>query len=172
MRFTPGPGVGGHCLPIDPSYLSWRVKRSLGHSFRFVELANDVNNHMPDYVVTRVALALNGERKSVNGSRVLLLGLAYKANTGDARESPAVAVAERLMAMGADVRAVDPHVTESHVDPRVARVEATADELRSADIVVLLTDHAVLDYDAVAQHAGYVLDCRRRLAPAANVEHL
>ena len=86
MAFTPGPGVGGHCLPIDPSYLSWRVKRALGQSFRFVELANDVNDHMPDYVVRRVIEALNRRRLAVNGSRVLLLGLSYKRNTGDARE--------------------------------------------------------------------------------------
>ena len=172
MRFTPGPGVGGHCLPIDPSYLSWRVKRSLGHSFRFVELANDVNNHMPDYVVTRLTLALNRERKPLNGSRILLLGLAYKANTGDARESPATAVALRLLAMGAEVRAADPHVTESHVDTRIVRAEATSQEIAEADAVVLLTEHAAFDYDAVAEHARYVLDTRRRLAPGPNVEHL
>ena len=94
MRFTPGPGVGGHCLPIDPSYLSWQVRQALGRAFRFVELANDVNEHMPDYVVTRVAAKLNAERKALNGSRVLVLGLAYKKNSGDARESPAVAVVE------------------------------------------------------------------------------
>ena len=88
LRFTPGPGVGGHCLPIDPSYLSWKVRRSLGQPFRFVELANDVNDHMPDYVVRRLMLALNRRGRAVNGSRILLLGLAYKRNTGDAREAP------------------------------------------------------------------------------------
>ena len=172
MRFTPGPGVGGHCLPIDPSYLSWRVKRSLGHSFRFVELANDVNEHMPDYVTTRLALALNRERKAVNGSRVLLLGLAYKAQTGDARESPAMAVAERLLTMGAVVRAADPHVLESRLDGHVVRTDASPEEIGAADAVVLLTDHAAFDYDAIATHARYVLDCRRRLPAAPNVEHL
>ena len=91
MRFTPGPGVGGHCLPIDPSYLSWKVRRSLGRPFRFVELANDVNDHMPDYVVHRLVHALNRKKKAVNGSRVLLLGIAYKRNTGDARTSPGAA---------------------------------------------------------------------------------
>jgi UDP-N-acetyl-D-glucosamine dehydrogenase len=111
MRFTPGPGVGGHCLPIDPSYLSWRVRRRLGHSFRFVELANDVNDHMADYVARRVSDALNRHRKAVNGSKVLLLGLSYKRNTGDARESPALAIAQRLHAAGAHVSAVDPHAT-------------------------------------------------------------
>ena len=109
MRFTPGPGVGGHCLPIDPSYLSWRVRRRLGHSFRFVELANDVNDHMADYVARRISDALNRQCKAVNGSNVMLLGLSYKRNTGDVRESPTLAVAQRLLAAGANVSAVDPH---------------------------------------------------------------
>ena len=171
MRFTPGPGVGGHCLPIDPSYLSWRVRRTLGHSFRFVELANDVNDHMPDYVVRRLVFALNRQRKPVNGTRILLLGLAFKRNTSDARESPAVAVAERLLALGADVRAADPHVVEAHVDSRVVRVEATAEEIAAADAVVLLTDHDTFDFDVVARHAAYVFDTRSRLS-GSNVEPL
>src|SRR5229473_1828133 len=115
MRFTPGPGVGGHCLPIDPSYLSWRVKRTLGQRFRFVELANDINSHMPGYVVLRMLLALNRRGRVVSGSRILLLGLAYKKNTGDARESPAIRIAELLLRMGAEVRAADPLVTEPAV---------------------------------------------------------
>jgi UDP-N-acetyl-D-glucosamine dehydrogenase len=163
MRFTPGPGVGGHCLPIDPSYLSWRVKRSTGHSFRFVELANDINDHMPAYVVRRVVESLNERRKAVNGSRILLLGLAYKKNTGDARESPAVSVAEQLLRLGADVRAVDPHVVECHVDRRVEWVDLTAEELEGADEVVLLTDHDALDFDLVSTHAPHVVDARHRL---------
>src|SRR5579872_3198928 len=93
MPFTPGPGVGGHCLPIDPSYLSWKVRRTLGRSFRFVELANDVNEHMPDYVVGRLVLALNRMGRPVNGCKVLLLGMAYKKNTGDAREAPGTIIA-------------------------------------------------------------------------------
>src|SRR5438552_5464452 len=115
MPFTPGPGVGGHCLPIDPSYLSWRVRRTLGRSFRFVELANDINDHMPDYVVRRLSVALNRRRQPVNGARILLLGLAYKRNTSDARESPALVVADRLLALGAEVRAADAHVA-NHLD--------------------------------------------------------
>ena len=171
MRFTPGPGVGGHCLPIDPSYLSWRVRRRLGQSFRFVELANDVNDHMPDYVVRRIGAALNRNRQAVNGSRVLLLGLAYKRNTSDARESPALVVAERLLSLGADVRAADPHVAEGHIDTRVSRVELSEEELTAADAVVLLVDHDHFDLDAVVAHAGYVLDTRHRLS-GARVEHL
>ncbi|SDT50623.1 nucleotide sugar dehydrogenase [Actinoplanes derwentensis] len=172
MRFVPGPGVGGHCLPIDPSYLSWRVQRTLGQSFRFVELANDINNHMPDYVVRRLVTALNKRRKAVNGSTILLLGLAYKKNTGDARESPARRVASLLLEMGAEVRAADPHVVEdAHVDSRVEMVALTAEQAAAADAVVLLADHDDFDLDLVLQHAPYVLDTRRRLT-GANVESL
>jgi UDP-N-acetyl-D-glucosamine dehydrogenase len=164
MRFVPGPGVGGHCLPIDPSYLSWRVQRALGQSFRFVELANDINNHMPDYVVRRLISALNTRRLAVNGSTVLLLGLAYKKNSGDARESPARRVANLLLDMGAEVRAADPHVVEdAHIDRRVVRVALTADQVAAADAVVLLADHDAFDLELVVQHARYVLDTRHRL---------
>lgn len=163
MPFVPGPGVGGHCLPIDPSYLSWRVKRSTGHSFRFVELANDVNDHMPEYLVRRTVASLNDRKKPVNGSRILLLGLSYKKNTGDARESPALSVAEQLLRLGAEVRAVDPHVVECHVDKRVERVDLTAAELEEADEVILLTDHDAFDFDLVAAHAPHVVDARHRL---------
>lgn len=161
MRFTPGPGVGGHCLPIDPSYLSWKVRRSLGRSFRFVELANDVNEHMPDYVVRRLTLAFNEQGRSINGSRILLLGIAYKRNTGDAREAPGTVIARSLAALGADVRIADPHVSGDAV--AYPRVDATAEELAAADAVVLITDHDAFDYDLVAAHARYVLDTRNRL---------
>jgi UDP-N-acetyl-D-glucosamine dehydrogenase len=172
MSFTPGPGVGGHCLPIDPSYLSWRVRRQLGQSFRFVELANDVNDHMPDYVVRRLMVSLNRQAKAVNGSRILLLGLAYKANTGDARESPALVVAERLMELGAEVRACDPHVVEAHVDPRIRRVEPTSDEAASADAVVLLTDHEAFPIPELAGASRLFLDTRHKAPQLAQVEYL
>jgi len=162
QAFYPGPGVGGHCLPIDPSYLSWRVRRTLGQSFRFVELANDVNDHMPDYVVRRLVVALNRRRLAANGSRVLLLGLAYKPNTS-ARESPATIVADRLLGLGCEVRAADPHVKSGHIDRRVQRVELSVDEVKAADAVILLTDHADFDYEMIAANAVYVLDTRRRM---------
>ncbi|MFE7168652.1 nucleotide sugar dehydrogenase [Streptomyces sp. NPDC057616] len=173
MKFTPGPGVGGHCLPIDPSYLSWRVQRELGQSFRFVELANDINNHMPEYVTRRITDLFNERRRSVNGSRILLLGLAYKKNTGDARESPALRISQLLLDMGAQVRAADPHVVESlPMDTRLVRVEPTPQELADADVVVLLTDHDGFDYELVAEHAPFVLDCRRRLPAGPTIEVL
>jgi UDP-N-acetyl-D-glucosamine dehydrogenase len=161
LRFTPGPGVGGHCLPIDPSYLSWKVRRSLGQPFRFVELANDVNEHMPDYVVRRLILAFNGMGRAISGSRILLLGLAYKRNTGDAREAPGTTIAHLLTSLGADVRVVDPHLS----DPTVSYplVELTVEELAAADGVVVVTDHDAFDYELIARHATYVLDTRNRL---------
>ncbi|ADI08030.1 UDP-glucose/GDP-mannose dehydrogenase [Streptomyces bingchenggensis BCW-1] len=172
MRFTPGPGVGGHCLPIDPSFLSWKVERAVGVPFRFVELANDVNNHMPDYVVRRLMEAFNTRRMAVSGSRVLLLGLAYKANTADARESPSARVAELLLDLGAEVRGADPHVVDDiRTDARLIRVEAAAEEIAASDAVVLLTDHAEFDYETILEHAPYVLDCRNRLS-GANVDVL
>jgi UDP-N-acetyl-D-glucosamine dehydrogenase len=171
MQFTPGPGVGGHCLPVDPSYLSWRVKRRAGETFRFVELANDVNDHMPRYVVRRLTLALNRRQQAVNGTHILVMGLAYKANTGDARESPALAVVEHLMALGADVRAVDPYVEPSRIDPRIVLVDLSAEELAWADCVVVVTDHQCFDWNLVKDQAKFVFDTRRRLS-GSNVEHL
>lgn len=171
LRFVPGPGVGGHCLPIDPSYLSWRVKRTLGHNFRFVELANDVNDHMPDHVVERLALALNQRRKPVNGSRMLLLGLAYKKNAGDCRESPAFEVAKALCKLGAEVRAVDPHVAAARLPAEIEMVDLTEAELARADAVVVLTDHDCFDYDLVRRAGTYVFDARNRCR-GPNVELL
>jgi UDP-N-acetyl-D-mannosaminuronic acid dehydrogenase/UDP-N-acetyl-D-glucosamine dehydrogenase len=164
MRFSPGPGVGGHCLPIDPSYLSWQVRQALGKAFRFVELANDVNEQMPEYLVTRVSAKLNAERKPLNGSRVLVLGLSYKRNSSDARESPAVAVVQRLLAAGADVRAADPFVRPEDVPSGATLVEAGREELADADVVVVLTDHDQFDWASVAAVAGKVLDARNRIA--------
>jgi UDP-N-acetyl-D-glucosamine dehydrogenase len=172
MRFTPGPGVGGHCLPIDPSYLSWTIRQRLGRSFRFVELANDVNDHMPDYVASRVVRALNRRGLALSRSRVLVLGLAYKRNTGDARESPAAHLVSRLIRDGADVVVTDPYVVEEVESVGATRrVELSRAELERADLVVLATDHDAFDYDLVTAHASHVLDTRHRL-DGAHVEHL
>jgi UDP-N-acetyl-D-mannosaminuronic acid dehydrogenase/UDP-N-acetyl-D-glucosamine dehydrogenase len=161
MRFTPGPGVGGHCLPIDPSYLSWKVKRQLGQAFRFVELANEVNEHMPDHVATRVMTLLNRDGRAVRGTRVLLLGLTYKAGTSDFRESPSMVVAERLAALGADLRACDPHLAELNVS-RVPMplVPFSAEEVAAADLVVVLVDHPEFDPDVIADNAPLVFDTK------------
>ncbi|MFV0258406.1 MAG: nucleotide sugar dehydrogenase [Acidimicrobiales bacterium] len=163
--FRPGPGVGGHCLPIDPSYLSWRVRQNLGQAFRFVELANDVNAHMPDYVVARITALLNEKRRPVNGTSILLLGLTYKAGTSDWRESPSLTVAERLHQLDADLRLCDPHI-----DPVAATgldaplVEFGPEELAAADLVVVLVDHPEFDPDLIATHAPLVFDTKAVLA--------
>jgi UDP-N-acetyl-D-glucosamine dehydrogenase len=141
MPFRPGPGVGGHCLPIDPTYLSWQVKRRLGETFRFVELANDINRHMPGYVVRRVQARLNADALPLNGSRVLVLGLAYKPGTGDARETPSIPIVERLVAAGASVTAVDPHVRHVELGDGVRRLDSlTLEALRASDLVLIVTD--------------------------------
>ncbi len=163
MKFTPGPGVGGHCLPVDPSYLSWQVRRTLGRAFRFVELANDINEHMPDYVVQRVADRFNRQGRAVNGSRVLAIGVTYKKNTSDARESPALVVISRLTALGATVVVADPLVDRRHLPAGVDPVELTTEQLDGADLVLVLTDHDDIDWDAVAAVDHKVFDTRRRL---------
>ncbi|HEY3725345.1 MAG TPA: nucleotide sugar dehydrogenase [Acidimicrobiia bacterium] len=161
MRFTPGPGVGGHCLPVDPSYLSWRVRRRSGQSFRFVELANDVNEHMPDYVVRRITAMLNQRERAVKGTKILLLGIAYKAATSDWRESPSIAVAERLAALGADLRACDPHIP-AVLQPglQMELVDFDAANLGAADLVVVLVDHPEFDADEICRHASVVFDTK------------
>jgi len=169
LRFTPGPGVGGHCLPIDPSYLSWEVRRSLGKPFRFVELANDINASMPDYVVSRLARGLNRDSRPVNGARILLLGLAYKRNTGDIRESPGLAIAQRLKSLGAHVVVADPHVAPSTTT--FPMVELTPDEVKRSDAVIVVTDHDGFDYRMIRSCARYVLDTRNRMR-GAGVESL
>lgn len=171
MPFSPGPGVGGHCLPIDPSYLDWKIERHTGHGSRFVNLANDVNDRMPSYVVQRVMLGLNERGKATKGARVLVLGLAYKKNSNDARESPATGVIEGLLRLGAEVRVVDDHVSTHPIYARSPRVELSTDELQRADVVVVITDHDSIDYEWVGRHSDYVFDARRRVA-GDNVESL
>ena len=170
MRFTPGPGVGGHCLPIDPSYLAWRVKQHLGQTFRFVELANDVNEHMPDYVFSRVTAMLNDQKKSVNGSKVLLLGLAYKRGTSDWRESPSVEVAERLAAGGAEVSVCDPLIAEVNTEHlEFPLVPFESEVLGAADLVIVLVDHHEFDPAVIAEHAALVFDTKNLMRDTAYI---
>lgn len=171
-RFTPGPGVGGHCLPVDPVFLSWKVQQELGLPFRFVELAADVNQHMPDYVVRRLVEALDKRGMPVKGSRILLLGLTYKYNATDLRNSPSARVAELLIDLGAEVLGAEPNIPDGHdTKLNVPRVDATPDEVAAADAVVLLMDHPRFDLPMIERCATYVLDCRNRLS-GANVETL
>ena len=160
MKFEPGPGLGGHCIPVDPSYLSWKMK-SLNFSARFIELATEINGHMPEYVASMVGDLLNEDRIALNGSNVLLLGVAYKANVSDLRESPALDVIRLLTEKGAQVSYHDPHVPEVHHDGFASKsVELTDEALTSADLVVILTSHAAVDYDRVVAKAHRVYDTR------------
>ena len=163
MKFTPGPGVGGHCLPVDPSYLSWQVRRQLGKTFRFVELANDVNENMPFYVVQRVQDRLNDDSKSLRGSRILLLGLSYKRDTGDVRESPSLQVAKLLRQEGAIVSAADSHVPDHLWPAGVDRVSLDEQTLAGSDIAVLLVDHSDFDYELLDAASVPILDTKNRL---------
>ena len=161
MRFTPGPGVGGHCLPVDPSYLSWRVRRRSGHAFRFVELANDVNEHMPDYVVTRVTALLNRHERAVKGTRILLLGMAYKAGTSDWRESPSIMVADRLAALGATLSACDPHIPHTlQSGLPVQFVDFGPEALAECDLAILLVDHPEFDPAMICEHSPLTFDTK------------
>jgi len=160
MKFQPGPGLGGHCIPVDPTYLSWKMK-ALNFTARFIELATDVNGHMPEHVVTTIGDLLNEERTAVNGARVLLLGVAYKADVSDVRESPALDILRLLDEKGADVRYHDPYVPELALEGRTWKsVEPTDEELAGADLVVILTDHSALDYARVVARAQRVYDTR------------
>jgi UDP-N-acetyl-D-glucosamine dehydrogenase len=163
VPYQPGPGLGGHCIPIDPFYLTWKA-RQYGVHTRFIELAGEINNAMPHWVVGKVADALNERRKPLNGSRVLVLGIAYKKNVDDMRESPAVELMSLLAARGAHVEYCDPHVP---VFPRMRKyrfdlesVPLDADRLRQYDVVLIATDHDVFDYETIRRHAQLIVDTR------------
>lgn len=166
MKFTPGPGVGGHCIPIDPNYLSYEVRNQLGYPFRFVELAQEINNSMPKYVVDRIGEKLNEHRKPVNGASILLLGVTYKADIADQRESPAMPVADLLLQRGATIRFHDPLVDTWQLESGpIMREQDLNEALDTADIVVLLQAHNFYDLEDVASRAKVLLDTRG-VAPA------
>jgi UDP-N-acetyl-D-glucosamine dehydrogenase len=161
--YYPGPGLGGHCIPIDPFYLTWKA-REYGLSTHFIELAGEINRDMPEWVVSKVVEGLNARRKSLNGSRVLALGIAYKRDIEDTRESPSVLVMEILRAKGALVDYSDPYapsfpkMREHKFD--LESVELTPENLAAYDAIVLLTDHSDFDYDAILEHSQLVVDTR------------
>ena len=164
MKFTPGPGIGGHCIPLDPHYLAWKM-RTLNYKTRFIDLASDINSHMPDYVVEKVSYALNEVRKAVRGSHVLVLGVAYKRDISDVRESPALDVIRLLEERGAHVEFHDPFVSEFQEEGRIRKgVDLSEEMLRWADVVVVITDHRSVDYQRVANHAQLVVDTRNVMA--------
>jgi UDP-N-acetyl-D-glucosamine dehydrogenase len=175
MPFYPGPGWGGHCIPIDPFYLTWRA-RAFEMTTEFIELAGRINVNMPHYAFSRIASALNTRKKPVNGSRILLLGMSYKPNVGDLRESPSLTILELLRGSGAEAAYHDPHIPYL-ASQKLSSVELTPQEVRDADCVVLVTDHEAVDLDLVVEHSSLVVDLRdavrRRLARLpGNVEVL
>ncbi len=160
MPFYPGPGLGGHCIPVDPSYLSWRARQE-GFETGFIDQAGRVNSRMPDYVVDRIGQALNKGRKSINGSKIAVLGVAYKRDVSDVRESPALDIIEHLEERGAEIRYHDPHVPSVEVGVKTyTSSDLTAALLEEADCVVILTDHSAIDYRFVADTAKMVFDTR------------
>ena len=162
MKFTPGPGIGGHCIPLDPHYLAWKM-RTLNYKTRFIDLASEINSQMPAFVVEKVAHALNAERKAVNGSKILVLGVAYKRDIDDVRESPALDVIRLLEEQGAVVAFHDPFIA---VDPRGWTYPRTGVDAhagarsRATDAVVIVTDHRAIDYQLVMDQASLIIDSR------------
>ena len=161
MPFYPGPGIGGHCIPLDPHYLSWKLK-SLNYSARFIELASEINGNMPGVVVRRAANLLNRKRKSVKGSRIFILGVAYKKDTSDIRESPALDVMRLLQDEGARVFFHDPFALEVRTDGGAVKKahSLSSANLRKADLVIIITDHSGYDYDFIVRHSTLILDTR------------
>jgi UDP-N-acetyl-D-glucosamine dehydrogenase len=169
MAFYPGPGLGGHCIPIDPFYLTWKA-REFGQNTRFIELAGEVNTAMPMYVVNRTAEALNANRKPVNGSRVLIVGLAYKPNVDDERESPSYTLMELLKARGAEVAYYDPYVpvirpTREHAHWTGTRsVGWTRETVQSFDAVIIATNHQSVSYQELVEWSPCIVDTRNAMA--------
>ena len=163
MPFYPGPGLGGHCIPLDPFYLSWKMK-TLNYRARFIELAGEINSSMPDHVVTKVVDALNERKRAVNGADVLVLGVAYKADVSDARESPALDVIGLLKQRKAIVTYSDPHVpTVEVLGERLSSQDLSPERLRAVDCVVITTAHAAFDFELVRRHARLIVDTRNAI---------
>jgi len=164
MKFLPGPGLGGHCIPVDPAYLSWKMK-SLNFTSRFIEVATEINTQMPAYVIRKISDILNADRLPVNGSKILVLGVAYKPNVSDVRESPSLDVMKLLTEKGADLSYHDPHVPAVDIgDLHFKSVELSDQRLTQADMVVILTGHAALDYARVVEKSQLVFDTRNATA--------
>ncbi|MBW2715924.1 MAG: nucleotide sugar dehydrogenase [Deltaproteobacteria bacterium] len=160
MKFLPGPGLGGHCIPVDPAYLAWKM-RSLNFQARFIDLATEINGQMPGHVADRINDMLNENRVAVNGAKILILGVAYKSNVSDMRESPALDVMRLLTQKGAELRYSDPHVQEIELDGRTYKsVDLTDDQLGEVDLAVIITQHAGVDYQRIVERSNRIFDTR------------
>jgi UDP-N-acetyl-D-glucosamine dehydrogenase len=174
QAFFPGPGLGGHCIPIDPFYLSWLARR-YDFNTRFIELAGEINSRMPEFVVHRLLLALNSQGKSVQGSKIGVLGVAYKKDVDDPRESPSLELLKRLHALGAEVSYNDPHIPQVHATRHfpleLESREATPQYLRSQDCVLIATDHSAYDWRMVAKHSQLIVDTRNAIKDRSAMEN-
>jgi UDP-N-acetyl-D-glucosamine dehydrogenase len=169
MAFTPGPGVGGHCIPLDPAYLAWQVRRDVGHQFRILEQAQDINVQMPGWVARRIGEALNEHAKPLKGARILVLGVAYKPDVGDMRESPSLRVMAALARRGAKLSFHDPYVDAVDLDGRrLARTALTQRAVAGADLVALLTPHSSYDLEWLARSAALLFDARNAVVAGGN----
>jgi UDP-N-acetyl-D-glucosamine dehydrogenase len=163
MKFTPGPGLGGHCIPIDPLYLSWKLK-ALNYTARFIDLASEINTGMPRYVVRKIQDALNEQRHPLKGSRILVIGTAYKPDVDDIREAPSLDIIGLLRQKGAEVNYHDPYIPIiSHDDWSLESVSDVEVSARNADCVVIVTDHSIYDYESIVNEASLIVDTRNAL---------
>ena len=170
MKFTPGPGLGGHCIPVDPLYLSWKMK-TLNYTARFIELASEINTSMPRYVVSRIQDALNRYKKPLNGSKILIMGVAYKPNINDLRESPALDIIHLLSEKGATVTYIDPHVPEIEIEgTKMFSEKDLAASLEKADLVAIITNHDKFDYKQILEKSQLIFDARNSLKDLAKTE--
>lgn len=174
MPFYPGPGTGGHCIPVDPFYLSWKAKE-LNFFARFTSLAGEINELMPHFVVTKVMYALNKDKKALNGAKILMMGMAYKKDIGDWRESPALKIYAELTRKHAQVDYFDPHIPNVEIDQKqLSSIDYSQDSLKHYDLVLITTDHSEIDYDEIAQKASLVVDTRNAIKgrECANVHRI
>ena len=167
MKFTPGPGLGGHCIPIDPLYLSWKMK-ALNYNARFIELASEINTNMPRFTVQKIQDALNNQAKAVKGSKILILGVAYKPDIDDLRESPALDIIHLLKELGADINYHDPYVPKfKHNDIEMESIYDLMEGVRKSDVVAIITNHKTYDYSAILKEANLLVDARNALGNLA-----
>lgn len=162
MPFYPGPGLGGHCIPIDPFYLSWKAKE-YDFDVRFIELAGEINDNMPYYIVDMVIKALNSHKKALNGSKVLVIGVAYKPNVADPRESPSLKIIPELERLGAEVEYYDPYINEIKIGKNYRSIQLTEGKIKDSDCVLILTDHDNIDYNLINTYAKLIVDTRNAL---------
>ena len=166
MKFTPGPGLGGHCIPLDPHYLSWKM-RTLSFKTKLIDLASEINSSMPNYIVSKIAMSLNTHSKSINGSNILLVGIAYKKDIDDLRESPALEIIKLLQENGADVNYYDPlcPIIKDNGETEICNlplqsVKLSQQLLKEVDITVIITDHTETDYKLIKEHSQLIIDTR------------